>query len=124
MFYQYISFYRQTRNEMENNNNIELAEGWFEEDQICLCSAMRNRGVSNEIQQRILERIVERWDATDRHDEVQFWLQEEGINRPEDIIVDWMLTHYDTPFTLEQIQEYFSIGFEYNPIPIQDQAQG
>ncbi len=109
---------------MENNNNIELAEGWFEEDSVCLCTAMRNRGVSNEIQQRIIERIIERGDATDRHDEIEVWLQEEGINRPEDIIVDWLLTHYGHPFTLEQIQEEFGIGFQYNPISVQDQAQG
>ena len=112
---------------MENNNNIELAEGWFEEDSVCLCTAMRNRGVSNEIQQRIIERIIERGDATDRHDEIEVWLwRDEGINRltAENIIVDWMLTHYEHPFTLEQIQEHFEIGFEYNPISIQDQAQG
>jgi hypothetical protein len=105
---------------------IELAEGWFEEDSVCLCTAMRNRGVSNEIQQRIIERIVERWDATDRHEEIEVWLVEEGINRltAEYVIVDWLLTHYGHPFTLEQIQEEFNIGFEYNPIPVQEQARG
>jgi hypothetical protein len=109
------------------NNNIELAEGWFEEDSVCLCTAMRNRGVSNEIQQRIIERIIERGDATDRHDEIEVWLwRDEGINRltSQNICVDWLLQHPSMGMTLEQIQEQFGIGFQYIPISVQDQVRG
>lgn len=105
---------------------IELAEGWFEEDKPALYNAMRNRGVTNEIQERIMERIVERWDATDRHEEIENWLVEEGIARTqaENIIVDWMLQHAQMRMTLEYIQEEFGIGFDYTPIPVQEQARG
>jgi hypothetical protein len=123
---------KQTTNEMEinnnnnNNNNIELAEGWFEEDKPALYNAMRNRGVPQEAQERIMERIVERWDATDRHEEIENWLVEEGIARTqaENIIVDWMLQHAQMRMTLEYIQEEFGIGFHYIPIPVQQQARG
>jgi hypothetical protein len=101
----------------------ELAEGFFEEDRDFLFTAMRNRGVSQEIQDRILEQIIESVDATDRHESVDVWLMEAGINNSEDIVTDWLMTH----LTLEEIREHFEPygGLNYSPInPVQDQAQG
>lgn len=114
---------------MARNYDIEneIAEGFYWDDQERLFTAMRNRGLTEENQQSVLAKIVDRWDATDRAEYlVEFICQEGvGIELAEAIVVDDMLATRDEQgpiFTLEFIQEHYGIGLTYNPI--QMEAQG
>ena len=96
----------------------EIAEGFYEPDRVELFTAMTNRGVPQEAQDRILERIIEENNEIDRQDRVFYWLQDEGVNNADDIIVDWMLNH----LTMDTIQEEYEYGENYTAL--QERSQG
>jgi hypothetical protein len=104
------------------NNEIEIAEGYYETERDLEHACFIARGVPEAVWQRHLERIIDRWDATDRLEYEIEWLEQEGINNPEDIMVDVIMAELPD-FTLEQIQEHWNIGFNYTPIQ-QLQARG
>lgn len=94
----------------------EMAEAFFQEDKDRLFTIMTKRGLSGEIQERVLAKIIQRWDCTDRHDWL-LWdvlIREEGIDPEvaEAVIVDDFI---QLDFTLEDIQENWGIGMNYKP---------
>jgi len=101
------------------DNENEIMEGFYLDDQLRMNTAYRNRGVPDEVRDRVLARLIEDWDCVERWEREIQYLTEEGINNPVNIIVDIGLAN---GFTLEDMADHIE-GIN-NYTPVQDQAQG
>ena len=102
------------------DEEIEIMEGFYQADQEKMNTAYRNRGVPDDVRDRVLARLIEDWDCVERWEREIQYLTEEGINHPFHIIIDVGLMN---GLTIDEIAEHVENTNNYTPLPAV-QAQG